>query len=98
MPNGVVFCFFVLATAVFTGTTFSWATCERVTNAARILTWACTLIGLIVWIIVGVNAEELVLICLPQSIGLGILLGCLLGGKIDGNLILEEENDLSYDV
>ena len=56
------------------------------------------MICLIVWIIVGVNAEELVLICLPQSVGLGILLSCLLGGKIDGDLILDEENDLSCDV
>jgi hypothetical protein len=98
IPNGVIFGFFVLATAAFTGTTFSWVTCKTVTTAAHSLSWACTVICLVVWIIVGVNPEELALVCLPQSIGLGILLSCLFGGKIDGDLILDEEDDSSYDV
>jgi len=98
MPNGVMFCFFAIGTAVFTGTTYAWVRRGEGTTAAKNLSLTFTVICLVVWIIVGVNTEELTLICLPQSISMGILLRCILGGKIDGERFLDEENDLSCNV
>lgn len=98
MPNSVMFCFFAIATAVFTGTTYAWVRRGEGTTAAKNLSLTFTMICLIVWIIVGVNTEELTLICLPQSINMGILSSCIFGGKNGGELFLDEENDLSCNV
>jgi hypothetical protein len=45
---------------------------------------------------IGVNAEELVLVCVPPSISLGILLSCVFGRKKD-ILASFDEKEVHYD-
>jgi hypothetical protein len=69
----------VTAAAVFTGVTFAWAANCAQTPEAKWLGWTIVAMSLLLWIIMGVNPEELVLVCLPLSVALGILSSCLLG-------------------
>jgi uncharacterized membrane protein YfcA len=69
----------MVATAIFTGTIFVWTTDHTQRKAAKILGSVVTILCLMGWMIARVNSEELILVCLPASMGFGVLASCLLG-------------------
>ena len=81
ISNGVLFAIFAFATAIFTGATIAWAKNGRQKRQAKIVGLGVTILCLVVWMLMGVKAEELALMFLPFSLTCGALASCLLPMK-----------------
>jgi hypothetical protein len=75
-PNGVIFSTFILSTAMFTASTVSWAVNGTQKMSLKVVGWVVIMIGLVLWMVVGFNAEELALVCLPLNVIIGIWVSC----------------------
>ncbi len=71
-PDVAIFGGFVLATAIFAATTFAWAARPKYRTQ---LALSCFSLGtwMVFWLVMGVNVEEFIFICLPLGISFGIL-------------------------
>jgi hypothetical protein len=81
IPNGAIFALFLLATAIFTGTTVAWGVNQAQSPCAKALGCFVTMAGMGLGMIAGVNPEEAVLVCFPLSAGFGILISSMLLGR-----------------
>jgi hypothetical protein len=77
-PSGIIFAFFLLGIAGLTGTTIAW-----LRNSPRLdrIALGVVLASIIASWVVGFNAEELVLVCLPLIMGCSIFCSCVFIGR-----------------
>lgn len=81
IPNGILFAFFLVGTAGLTGATI--ATMTHRDTSAKLFAFQLVLVlaGLIASGMVGFSLEEIVLVCLPTTIGCSILSSYVTGRK-----------------
>jgi hypothetical protein len=89
VPDGVIFAILVFAAAVFTGTTFAWVTNKTQNTRAKALGWAVAAIQFALWMFAAVTIEEFLLVCVPLSVGFGILSSCFLEHRGNKDLGVE---------
>jgi hypothetical protein len=90
VPGGVIFAILVFAAAVFTGTTFAWVTNKTHNTRAKALGWAVAAIQSALWMCAAVTIEEFLLVCVPLSVGFGILSSCFLEHRGNKDLGVEK--------
>lgn len=92
VPDPLKFSMFVFATAVFTFTIFSSPREKQRHKGPKIFGWLLTVILAVVCMATGVTAEELLLVCIPPSIGIGILSSYVLEWITKGSIQHDEEH------
>jgi len=85
----VIFAVFVFATAILTGATFAWMTNKTQKPGAKALGWVVAAIQSVSWMFAAVTIEEFLLVCLPLSVGFGILSSCFFGHKGNKDFAIE---------
>jgi hypothetical protein len=95
--EGLIFGFFILATAALTGIVFAWAINEHPTRRAKTIGLIVIAFSLVGGILIGLTADELFLVCLPQGVGFGIVCSWFLGRKNVRHAVVEKNADLICD-
>jgi hypothetical protein len=95
--EGLIFGLFILATAALTGIVFAWAINKNQTRRAKTIGLIVIVSSLVGGMLIGVTAEELLLVCLPQGIGFGIMCSWFFECKNVRHTIVEKEIDLMAD-
>jgi hypothetical protein len=86
---------FVFSTAIFTGATFAWATGKTQKLFTKLVSAVIAMLCFAFWMVMGVNAEELVLVFLPQCISMGII--CTAFSTCRGKCVELEEGKLALE-
>ena len=89
IPDGVIFTVFAFATAILTASSFSWMTNNTQNPRAKSLGWAVAVMISVAWLFAAVTIEEFLLVCLPLSVGFGILSSCWFGYADDEDVGVE---------